>query len=518
MKYFNSILPVLGAGILSGCIGVATDASTNTTNNITETSINVISAENPKAPAGKKTIAVFSPKSYVEIMEKEQREILSGWTTESDVWLIVIDDLPITGSVTRKDAADIAEVRAKKRMAAFLGENISGKEESLYVEKMVNDEAYTESYFESVQKIDIDQFLRGVTLYEQKIEGNNLHSVYYVTGRMVDVTEQLQQQIEAAPPGCVQSVGFSLIVNSRLDQAKQNAVSIALKNAVEQVLGTTVVGQSKLMDNDRIKSRVVSQSIGNIKQYRIVREGQLGVNYQVIMNVEVDEKTILDNYASIVQSIGNPGFYIQSEDPDLQTAFAEYLAGLGLNVVIDPDKAQFCFDAECTYLTIEDEHYGEGIQIDLTLRLVDIDSRQQLLTMHNTPRLTSTFSGTFHQIRQSAAQKAFKSMSNQLHERLNKVILDWVLNGRTMAVSFSGAAADDPAVLKILEDGIADVPCAKVLDKKVEAGTVTFNCSYVGPASDFEYFLQARLAKDLPAGTPRPKTTQITFNTIKLQF
>ena len=492
MKYVNSILAaVLGSCAFAGCIGiVTTDAST--TNNVTETNLNVVSTQNSKAPA--KTIAVFSPKSYVEIMEKDERDILSGWTPESDVWLIVIEDVPITGTVTVKDAADIAEVRAKKQMAAFLGETVSGKEESLYVEKTVNDEVYTESYFESVQKIDVDEFLRGVTLYEQKTAGGNLHSVYYVTGRMVDVTEQLRQQIESAPPGCVQSVGFSLIVDSRIDQAKQKAVSIALRNAVEQVLGTTVVGQSQLMDHDRIKSKVVSQSIGNIKQYRIVKEGQLGVNYQVIMNVEVDEKTILDNYASIVQSIGNPGFYIQSEDPDLQSAFAEYLADLGLNVVHESDKAQFCFDAECVYLAVQDTHYGDGIQIDLTLRLVDIDSRQQLLTMHNEPKVTSTYSGTFHQIRQSAAKKAFRAMSDKLHERLNKVILDWVLNGRTLAVSFTGAAAGDPDILKLLEDDIAAVPCAKVLDKQVNEGEVTFNCSFVGPTSDFEYFLQDRLA------------------------
>lgn len=516
MKHINSILVAgLTACGITGCIGVATDASTNT-NVKNETTVNMVSMESSKAPA--QTIAVFSPKGFVEVMEKDNRDILSGWTPESDVWLIVVEDVPITGEVALKDAADIAEVRAKKRMAAFLGETVSGKEESVYVEKTVNDKVYTESYFESVQKIDVDQFLRGVTLYEQKTVGGNLHSVYYVTGKMVDVTEQLQKQIAAAPPGCVQSVGISLIVNSRLDQAKQKAVSIALKNAVEQVLGTTVVGQSQLMDNDRIKSKVVSQSIGNIKQYRIVKEGQLGVNYQVIMNVEVDEKTIMDNYASIVKSLGNPGFYIQSEDPDLQTAFSEYLADLGLNVVIDADKAQFCFDAECNYIVVQDSHYGDGIQIDLTLRLVDIDSRQQLLTQHNDAKLTSTYSGNYHQIRQSAARKAFKSMSKQLHERLNKVILDWVMNGRTLAVSFSGAGADDPALLKILEDAISDVPCAKVLDKQVNGGTVTFNCSFVGPTSDFEYFLQARLAKDLPAGIPRPKTSQISFNILKFQF
>ena len=133
------------------------------------------------------------------------------------------------------------------------------------------------------------------------------------------------------------------------------------------------------------------------------------------------------------------------------------------------------------------------------------------------PRLTSTYSGTLHQIRQSAAKKAFKTLKKQLHEKLNKVVMDWVLNGRLVNVVFTGCPVD-AVFIKVLEDAIKGVPCAKVFTKNIEGNKVNFACSYVGPSDEFEYFLQERLKKDLPRTITVPKTMQLQLNKLVFQF
>ncbi len=334
---------------------------------------------------------------------------------------------------------------------------------------------------------------------------------------MIDASAALEKQLRAAPPGTVRAIGFCIIENGKIAPAKRKALQGALRNAVEQVMGTMVVGQSQLMDNEKAKSKVISQTVGNIKQYRIVKEAPHGSNYQVIINAQVDEKHILDNYAAMVRAMGNPGFFVNTVDPDLYYSLSGFLTDLGFSVVTDQNQAQFIVNADCKYLPIHDEHYGKGIQIDLGLSLLDVSSNQQLFGIHNTPRLTSTYSGDFNQIRRSAANKAFKTMRKQIHEKLNKVVMDWVLNGHSVNVVFKGITGDRNFV-KLLEDAIRWVPCAKVHTKKIDGTTVEFSCSYVGPTADFEDFLIERLGKDLPAGTAIPKTTKIDLSTLELTF
>ena len=281
-------------------------------------------------------------------------------------------------------------------------------------------------------------------------------------------------------------------------------------------MGTTVIGQSQLMDNEKAKSKLISQTAGQVKEYRIVKENKDGDNYSVIINARVDEKNLLDNYAAIVRSMGNPGFAVKCKDPDLKLALSGFLAELGLNVTENKADIQFLVDADCKYLPIHDDHYGKGIQIDVLLKISDVKTGKQLIFARNVPRLTSTYSGNFNQIRQSAAKRAFKTMKKDLHVKLNKLIMDWVLNGRDVKVVFNNVPAKE--LYEILPGIINDVPCAKYHTANRNANTLVLHCSYVGPSSDFEEFLQNRFQKDMPSGIKPPETGKIELSVIEFNF
>ena len=459
----------------------------------------------------------FSPDALLERLNAKKQQFATGWNPNTDIWVISVQEVKLRKGMSEAEAADIAAIRAKNQIASYMGSSVSAQEELIYTEETVNGKAVAKEFFKSIQRVDVNQFLRGVTIFKQEVKDGKLVAAFYVTGKLIDASAALEKQLRAAPPGTVRAIGFCIIENGKIASAKRKALQSALRNAVEQVMGTMVVGQSQLMDNEKAKSKVISQTVGNIKQYRIVKEAPHGSNYQVIVNAQVDEKHILDNYAAMVRSMGNPGFFVNTVDPDLYYSLSGFLTDLGFSVVTDQNQAQFIVNADCKYLPIHDDHYGKGIQIDLGLSLLDVSSNQQLFGIHNTPRLTSTYSGNFNQIRRSAANKAFKTMRKQIHEKLNKVVMDWVLNGHSVNVIFKGTTGDRNFV-KLLEDAIRWVPCAKVHTKKIDGTTVEFSCSYVGPTADFEDFLIERLGKDLPAGTAIPKTTKIDLSTLELTF
>jgi len=459
----------------------------------------------------------FSPDILLEKLKKNKRTFATGWNTNTGIWIICTQQVKIDKGISETEAATIAETRARNKIASFLGSSVSSKEELIYSEENQNGKVVSKEIFNSVKNIDVNQFLRGVTIFKQDINDGELYAAFYVTGELIDSSNELEKQLRKAPPGTVRAVGFGVIVSDRIPPAKRAAMQSAMRNAVEQVMGTTIIGQSQLMDNYKAKSKVISQTVGDIKQYRIVKEKRSGNNYQVIINAKVGKKHLLDNYAAIVRSMGNPGFYIKTVDPDLRTALIGFLTDLGITIVDDKKDAQFIVDANCKYLQVKDEHYGKGIQIDLHLGIQDVQLSRRLFQISNKPRLTSTYSGNFHQIRQSSAKKAFKFIKKKFHKKLDKVIMDWVLNGHNVSVVFNNFSGDRE-LAKCLEKAIVWVPCAKVQTKKINGNSIEFICNYVGATADFEEFLYERLKKDLPKGVKLPKTKKINISKIELSF
>lgn len=496
------------AVIMGGCVS---DNSTHTTNNIEFKESN---SEAASVSAPKYNGPEFDVDDVVKKMGR--RRIRCGSSENAGVWVVYRVSVSAEKSNDRQQALALAEIRAKRSIGEWMNSTITKKSSLKSNRKVDGEEVISTSLYSSLTKINSEAFLRGVTLHSTYHDKDGLHAFYFATGKIADRTAELEAQLKAAPPGAVRAVGFGIIADGKISSAKRQAIQSALRNAVEQVMGTTVIGQSQLMDNEKAKSKVISQTAGNVKEYRIVKEDEDGVNYQIIINAKVDEKNLLDNYAAMVRSMGNPGFMVKCQDPDLKAAFSGFLSELGFKVVTREEDAAFIVDGNCEYLAAKHDYYGEGIQINLNLRLIDKKSGQEFFNISNDPRFTTSFSGSFHQLRQSSAKKAFNKMRKELHEKLNKVVMDWVLNGREVTVKFQNAA--DPALDEILAKSIADVPCAKFNTRSRNGNTLVLHCSYVGPSADFEEFLRERMKKDLPQGTAIPQTNKIELNSLEFTF
>ncbi len=484
------------------------------------------SAETPVAAAQQAPAAAAAPPAPVAngpafdidavIRAMDATDFECGEASDVGIWVVVKVSIPDDEKVPVQELLFRSALLAKQSITEWMNSEASSTTSLGMGKTDSNGTANVQQNFKMEVKNKSESFLRGVICSRYEKKNGCFVAWYYATGRTADRSAELEAQLRAAPPGVVRSVGIGMIVNGKLAPAKRDARQSALQSAVEQVMGTTVVGQSQLMDNNKAKARLVAQTAGNIKEYRVVKEGAEGVNYIIVMNVKVDEQTLLNNYASLVRSMGNPGFAIKCQDPDLTLALSDFLATLGFKVTDNPSDTQFVVDANCEYLAVEDEHYGQGIQISVLLKIFDVVSGQQLLFVQNTPRLTSTYSGTFHQIRQMAAKRAFNNMKQDLHTKLNKLVMDWVLNGREVKVVFRKLA--NGRLDETLSGMIEHVPCAKFMTRNRHEDTLELVCSYVGPSADFEEFLRMRLQKDLPQGTPLPTTKYVGLNLIEFSF
>ena len=521
MGFSKNIYFCLGMTLgLTGCFNVMTDASTTTVNKKTETTVvqqsqttGTVSTVNNVSGQNNGEVE-FSPDAVLEKVAASKRPFATGWTPSTGIWMISRQKVRLKDNLSNQDALNIAEIKAKKKIAEFMGSNLSAKDQAYMSVDNSNGQRQFKQSFSSMSTTTVNQFLRGVTLLKAEKKGDSIIASFYVTSKMIDATREMEEQLRKAPPGTVRTSGYAIIVNNRISPAKQAALQLALRNAVEQIMGTTVVGQSSLMNNAKVKSKIISQAVGNIKRYRIIKEGVLGINYQVITVSEIDKSSLLENYTSMVRSMGDPAFFINTEDPDLRIALSGFMKDLGFKVSASSAAADFIVDAGCNYLDINDEHYGKGIQIDVQIRLLNKKSGELYFAIQNKPRLTSTFSGTFHQIRQEAARKAFKFIRKPYHEKINKVIFDWVTNGREISVVYDQCPGDARYVSS-LENALNNIPGAKVLGKELKDQKLTFKCICIGSTADFEEFLQEAMATSFGDGAVLPKTRKIELNEIQ---
>ncbi len=427
-------------------------------------------------------------------LARERTEFEVGEDNSGAVWVFCTKSVALPPGRTQEEALQMAELRAKEAIAQFIGQTISGERTLVTQTVQENGQSHLRKELKSIRKINVDQFLRGVTLFQSQTAEGRVYASFVSSSRAADAAERFARQLERMPPDTVKAAGFCLIERNGIPEARKGAARAALRNAVEQVMGTMVVGQGKMLDNDKVRSKLVNHTLGNVKQYRVAKEAKVDDSYMVIVLAKVDKETVLDNYAAVIRSMGDPGFYIRCDDPDLATALKGFWQELGLRLAPSAAKADFLVEVKGRYIPLEDEHYGVGIQTDVTLEVLSAKNRQPLLSMSNDPRQTANFFGSFHQIRQGSAKRAFQHLKKPLHRKLNDLLMEWLLNGRPVTVEYRGVGGDARQI-EALRKAIDAVPDASVLDSTYQESVAVFQCRFVGSTDEFVYFLQERLTQ-----------------------
>ena len=76
---------------------------------------------------------------------------------------------------------------------------------------------------------------------------------------------------------------------------KEKATLSALRSALEQVYGTMVSSNTKILNDELVKDEIVSISTGIVKKYTYLSEKEVGGRFYVVVKALVNKKGLLQN-------------------------------------------------------------------------------------------------------------------------------------------------------------------------------------------------------------------------------
>ncbi len=409
-----------------------------------------------------------------------------GETDRTGLWAVAIGHSG-HGENAEEEAKALAVLDAQRALASFLNAQIASAAEHT----MVEDDTGASAAFVQWTRIDVDQALAGVRLERlMKHEGEWVAFVV-MTEKTVDATHRLKRVIAKERPGTVEATGMG--------PTQEIALQAACRSALEQVCGTNVVGSSATVDGN-IRARAYSDVQGMVSAYRIVATSREGDDYRVTILAEVDKDELQESYGAQMKSMGDPLFWIASDNKDVATDVADFLMAKGLKTTFHKGTSDYKVDLSAEFNDVTHPlDRRKGVQLQLTARCYD-KTGVLMFSLAGDPRKATVFIGNPTRQKQLAATKAVKQLSGELHKRLHCAIADRVNNGRTVRMVFRNVmSAEQCQWIEGITEAINDMPGASSAtysrNDEVKVSTIRFTLK--GNPQDFVGLLRERV-RDLP--------------------
>lgn len=357
----------------------------------------------------------------VKQMQADGAEVRAGCTKSLGVFVVASGTAEITGSKAK--AKTVARVNAVKNLAGYFGTDIANITKNAYTESTVNGQAEIKEFFSSVTESKVKELLKGVQDYGTDSDGDTITAIVYLTTKGVDKSAELQAAMNAlGDEGTVQAVGEG--------RTHDVAVQLALRSAVEQVVGTMVVGETKISDNEAVRNKIFSGAEGFVDEYRITAEATVAVGTCIEIIARVSKKKILDSYRVYLKALGDPVFYLEctssdsdGEDKQISARFGQFFRNLGFKISKTPEGADYCINASGSYRRVKNPMDENEVftQYSMIIKVLS-KSGEELLSLPNNPRKSAVSLGDPEREREICAEKAFKQMEKPVHEAINGMI------------------------------------------------------------------------------------------------
>ncbi len=477
-----------------------------------------------------------SMKETVAALMESGDGTVSGTDPDYGAYLVASVTVDDAGSGSKSHALyEKAGTIAKKALAAYLGQELSSQETLDQWEKVISRDGVETIEEGSSQKSRIkavvNQLLKGVRLEDVKQTENHLVVVYVLTEKGMSIAQSLSGNTNFKGVGnanednertaTVVAIGFGAISNGRMDEARQQALMSAQKDALSQVLGTIVAGTTQIQNYEKMKSKIFSNTSGFIDHYDIIEQGPLEKSYKIKMSAAVSTKKIFDSYRSFLQSMGNPPFYVDAKgDDELREKFSSFFSEMDLNITPYLKDAAYVIKLNGDFDRVKHPIENTlGTQLSVWINLYDPNAGELLFTIKNDPRKAAVFYGNDKRQHDLAIKKAFSQIKKPLHEKLNETIVTMAQSGRTVKIVFdnysSTYAEKLPDIQRIIDmvPGVSDSNYT-VNDIRME---LVFKVKYTGKMDSLQEFMLGEMSKELPRFM-RPNLERIGANELLLAF
>ena len=381
-------------------------------------------------------------------------------------------------------------------------------------------ESFEQSEFaKSVARKDAKQVQRGISVCKESVSGGKIVVYCLLTEQVVDATAALDKAMRKLGPDTVQTTGVGYY-NEVVSVAKAHEVAIAeaQRNAIAEVLGMSMAsssakqtissesvdkdGNESFACDDTFKSRAFSACAGFIESSRVVDEKKTDSAVCVTIVAKVARGKLMEDYRAYLQSMGNPGFCVRSNDPNMISACSGFFGDLGLRMVGNLYDAAYIIDAVGG---------AEGGCATVTITVRDKTTREVLFSVSKTVQEGGAPSAAY--------LRALSAMKAKLHAGLDKFIGRANADGRKVMVRLCNYDSEYKSVVDVVKAGLENVPGAKnVARSAMKSDTVEFTLNYVGETQDLADFLEKHIKTDVKRRRHRPSVGKVENTLVEFDF
>ena len=352
----------------------------------------------------------------VKQMKTDGAEVRAGFDKSIGVFVVASGTAEITGSKAKAKTA--ARVNALQRLSEFLGTQVEAASRHEISEATANGQTEVKEFFSSITEVKVRQLLKGVQDYGFDSDGDDMTAVVYLTTKASTV----EPPPAFGDEGTVKAVGEG--------KTHDVAVQIALRSAVEQVVGTLVIGETKITDNAAVRNKIFAGAEGFVDEYRITAEMSVTVGTRIELVAKVSKKKLLDSYRNYLKALGDPVFCIEcasddsdKEDVQVSARFAQFFRELGFKISKTRDGATYLIKARGSYRRVKNPMDESEIftQFSMSIKVL-AHGGEELLSLVNDPRKSAVSLGDPEREREICAEKAFKQMKKPVHEAINAMV------------------------------------------------------------------------------------------------
>ena len=477
--------------------------------------------------------APFNAREAVDNLKSSGMKLKFGKSQETGFYVICKETVTIkAGNIAQ--AQEEAKMRARVTIAEFVsGANIKAETTSTETSKTVinnDDESFESAEFikNSMQK-DVRQVQRGITICAMDKESDQLTVYCLLVEKVIDAANQMAKALNKLGPDTVQVSGVAYFGNGISQAAaEKTAMAEAQREAISQVLGISITSSSaqqtissENVDNDgnetfscddTFKAKVFSSAAGFVESSRVVDKQVNAPTVMITIVAKVAKDKLLDDYRSYLESMGNPGFCVRSNNQDMLDLYAGFFASLGLRMVDNMYDAAYIIDVVCKFI-----EGSNGTQVAVRVVAKDKVNETVLFSQENDPEaLTTDDSSDSGKL--ALARKVLNRMRPQLHKKLNTFIGRANADGRKIQVKLGNYDSDYRASAKAIEKALKMVPGASNVRMKISDDEVVYTLNFKTETEDLADFLEKQIKVDIKRRSQRPVRGEVSNTLVEFNF
>lgn len=344
----------------------------------------------------------------------------ADYTEETGVFVVGIGRCLIeeTKNKTRDEAHKMAKMRLQEMFAAFLGTRISSAKKYRYEENTNGVTTKINEFFSLLTETQVEQLLKGVQLVEQRVSSEGVVEVAgYMTSRMIDASRELEEAQDAwGERGVVRATG--------VDSDRKKAEQEALRSAVEQVVGTMVVGKTTLNEKNDLNARLATSATALVDEYRVLEEAYREGQYFVVVAARVSKRKLYDSYRSYFKALNDPTFYLHTSDHELANAFKRYFVDKGVTITENAEDADYMIRLMGRFVERKNPILETmGTTLTISLEVCSADGRKILFQLPSKRFSKDSEVLTQAQRRDEVANRAFRDLKVELDEAFHQMVI-----------------------------------------------------------------------------------------------